>query len=79
MNRDIERLAPFWDLWFLGGGPLLQLFDGCFTGAYDREELSYDGLEPWFVEVCLECRTQLFRVLLDEESKLAKLLSSIFE
>ena len=79
MNRDIKRLTPFRDFWFLRGGPLLQLFDGSFTAVYDGEELGYDGLKLWFVEICIKCRTQLFRVLLDEESKLAKLLSSIFE
>ena len=79
MNGDTERLTPFWDLWFLRGGPLLQFFDGGSTGVYDREEIGCNGLKLWFVEISLECRTQLFRVLLDEECKLAKLLSSIFE
>jgi len=70
---------PSRELRFLRGGPLLQLFDGGFTGGYDREQLAHDGLELWFFEICLKCREQLFRVLLDEECKLVKLLSSILE
>jgi hypothetical protein len=78
VNGNIERLTPFRDLWFLRGGPLLQLFDGGFTGVYDREEIGYDGLKPRF-DICPKCRTQLLRVLLNEKCKLEKLLSSIFE
>ena len=79
MNGDTERLTTFWDLRFLRGGPLLQFFNGGSTGGYDRKEVGRDGLKLRFVEISLECRTQLFRVLLDEECKLAKLLSPIFE
>ena len=70
---------PSCELWFLRGSPLLQLFDGGFTGVYDREKIAHNGLELRFVEICLKCREQLLGVLLDEECKLSKLLSSIFE
>jgi hypothetical protein len=79
VNGDVERLTPFWDWWVFGGGPLLQLFDGSFAGVYNRKQLSDDRLELWFVEVCLKGCTELFRIVLDEERKLAKLLPAVFE
>lgn len=79
MNGDVERLTPLWDLWFFWGGPLLQFFNGNFAAVYDREKLGDNGLELWLVEISLKCPTELFRVLLDEETKLAELPSSVFE
>lgn len=58
MNRDVERLTPFWDRWLFRGGPLLQLFDGSSAGIYDREKFSESGLQLWLVEICLKGRTE---------------------
>lgn len=79
MDRDIERLAPLRNFWFLRGSPLVQLFNGGLAGVYNWEKFSEDDLELWFVEICLKCRTEFFRVLLDEEGKLSKLLPTVFE
>ena len=78
MEGNIERLAPFRDSRFLGGGPLVQLFNCGLAGVYDREKFGDDNLELGFIEIRFKCPTQLFRVLLDKEGELAKLLPAVF-
>ena len=79
MNRDIELLAPFRNFWFLGRGPLVQVFDGIDARIDDWEKLGVYDFELWLVEIGLKRLTKLFGVLLYEERKLAKLLPTIFE
>ena len=78
MNGDIERLTPFWDWGSFRGGPLLQLFYGSFAGDHDGENLG-GGFEPRFAKICLECLTELLRVVLNEERKLEKLLPAVLK
>jgi len=78
-KRKYRTIDAILGLGVFKGGPLLQLFDGTFTGIDNGEKLGDDGLEFRFTEICPKCLTESFRVVLDEECKLTKPFSSVFE
>jgi hypothetical protein len=79
VKGDIKRLAPSRNFRPLRCDPFVQFFDGVVASIYYGEKFGEDDLELWFVEIRPKSRTEFFRVLLNEERKLAKLFPAIFQ